>query len=34
VKKMNKLKGFPFEPLDDPGVEPLGGPGMGPGNPT
>ena len=31
---MNKLKGFPFEPLDDPGVGPLGGPGPGPGNPT
>lgn len=31
---MYKLRGFPFEPLDDPVIEPLGGPGPGPGNPT
>lgn len=27
-----KLKGFPFEPLGDPGAEPCGG-GFGPGTP-
>ena len=28
---MNQLKGFPFEPISDPGVEPLGGGGSGGG---
>jgi hypothetical protein len=30
---MKELKGWPFEPLGDP-VNPCGGPGAGPGNPT
>jgi hypothetical protein len=31
VKKMNQLKGFPFEPLGDPNVTPCGGGGPGGG---
>jgi hypothetical protein len=30
---MKELKGWPFETLGDP-VNPCGGSGMGPGNPT
>jgi hypothetical protein len=34
-EEMKQLKGFPFEPVIDPGIEPCGegGPGAGPGNP-
>ena len=31
---MKELKGWPFETFGDPGANPCGGTGMGPGNPT
>ena len=30
-EKMNQLKGWPFEPLGDPKIKPLGGGGPGDG---
>ena len=32
-EEMKQLKGFPFELVIDPGIEPCEGPGTGPVNP-